>query len=258
MPRPAVYDCTMRTSFHRIAYEALEVCNPLRLEAIEDAIEAAGLAPGSRALDIGAGNGRISILLADRFGLAVEAVELDPAMAMLAAERIAAAEPSIALHREPSWAVLGRSAPYDLIVAIGTTEPSAPGVRDPQAMLAGLARQVAEGGIILWGDLFWIGAPPEPLRQIVEMANTYESHEGWQAAARAAGLVVRQAALSDNDSWAHYTATMDAAARAWLAENPDAPEATAVRVAADRVKAMLEFGRPYLGFGLYLLEKPAG
>ena len=43
-------------------------------------------------------------------------------------------------------------------------------------------------------------------------------------------------------------------ARAWLAANPDAPEAPAVRASADRVKAMFDFGRPYLGFGLYLLR----
>ena len=37
---------------------------------------------------------------------------------------------------------------------------------------------------------------------------------------------------------------------------PDAPEAAAIRTAADRVKITFQFGGEFIDFGLYLLHKP--
>ena len=78
----------MRMTFHRIAYEALDVCNAVEMATLESAVAAAGLQPRARALDIGSGNGAVAIRLAERFGLTIAAVELDPVMAELARRRI--------------------------------------------------------------------------------------------------------------------------------------------------------------------------
>lgn len=243
----------MRMSFHRIAYEALEVCNALEMSAIDRAVERSGLGPGARALDIGCGNGAVSVRLAERFGLAVTAVELDPAMAALARERIGATP--VRLHEGRSGGVLAAASPFDLIVAIGSTDPVGDGRRDPAEVFAGLGEHLTPGGWLLWGDLVWTAAPPDPLRMIAEMTNTYASDEGWRGAADTAGLEVVSAEMSTAETWDRYTSTMDNAARAWLDANPDAEEAAAVRASADRVKAMFDFGRPYIGFGLYLLRR---
>lgn len=50
-------------------------------------------------------------------------------------------------------------------------------------------------------------------------------------------------------------ALTDAAGR-WLEANPAAPEAGAIRMSADRVRAMLAYGRDHIGFGLDLLRNP--
>jgi len=242
----------MRASFHLIAYRALDVCNALEMATIEAAVARADPPAGATALDIGCGNGAVAAMLARRFGLAVTAVERDPSMAALARERTAGSGATVV--EAGSETVLADLAPQDLIVVIGATEAAAAGLRDPQAVFERLRDHLTPGAHLLWGDLFWRAKPPEPLRMLVEAANTYLSDDGWRAAARAAGFEVVSAQATSAETWDRYTAAMDAAARAWLADNPDAPEAPAVRASADRVKAMFDFGRPYMGFGLYLLK----
>lgn len=253
-----MYGWIMRTNFHRIAYEAMTVCNAVRPEALVRAVGLAGLRQGDRALDIGTGNATVAVLLAEAFDLQVVTVEADPVMADLAATRIAAsaATDRIDLRVATSGTVLAQIAPVELIVAIGATDPVGDGARAPEAMLTGLSRLLKPGGALLWGDLCWKGTPPDPLRQLVEMNNTYATHEGWQAAARSAGFEVALAEVSDEAVWDDYLATMDRAARDWLARHADRPEAAGVRASADRVQTLFNFGRPHLDFGLYVFLRP--
>jgi hypothetical protein len=52
---------------------------------------------------------------------------------------------------------------------------------------------------------------------------------------------------------------MYAAARAWLADNPDDPQAPDVRARTEMQRAAyMTFGRHTLGFGLYLFRRPPG
>ena len=48
---------------------------------------------------------------------------------------------------------------------------------------------------------------------------------------------------------------METAVAAWLDAHPDHPDAPSVAATAHRIKTMLDFGEPYLGFGVYLLKK---
>ncbi|WGM46061.1 putative protein YjhP [Brevundimonas sp. NIBR10] len=248
----------MRMSFHRIAYEALEVCNAVDLDTIEVAIALTDLTPGARALDIGCGNGSVSIRLAQRFGLSVEAVEIDSAIIDLARDRVASAglDGRVLLREGTSPEVLTASPPFDLIVALGVIEPTGPGIRAPQAMLEGLRAHLSPGGWLLWGDMAWVDEPPGPLRQLVELNNLYTDHDGWQAAAEAAGFEVVSAALSTQDRWDRYGDTMQSAVASWLDANPTHPDAPAIAGRAHQLKLMFDFGRGVMGFGLYLLRNP--
>ncbi len=245
----------MRMSFHRIAYEALDVCNGLSMDSIDAAVGTTGLAPCTRALDIGCGNGAVSARLAERFGLKVEAVEMDPAMAELARRRTAGRE-GVTVHEAPAGPILRQGQPWDLIVCLGATDPSNDGLREPCDMMTALARALRPDGWLLWGDLVWLTDPPTPLRQIVEMAGLYADHEGWQAAARTAGLEVVRAEISDQAIWDAYAATMQSAVADWLAAHPDHADAGSIAARAHQMRMMLEFGRGVMGFGLYLLRRP--
>lgn len=247
----------MRRNFHQIAYAALEVCNALERADLAACVARTGLGAGARALEIGAGNGEVTVLLARDFGMTVDAVELDWGMAALAQGRIdaAGAADRVTLHRLRSDTVLTDLRGLDLICVIGATEPTGEGVREPRAMLEGLRPHLKDGGWVIWGDLFWKDEPPATLRRVMELSNLYATHEGWQAAAREAGYEVVSAQTSSDATWDRYLGAMDRAARDWIAANPTAVERRVVEASADRVKSMVDFGRPWLGFGLYLLRK---
>jgi len=245
-------------SFQRIAYEVREVCNGVELAALEAAIARTGLGEGATAIDIGTGNATVAIRMAQKFGLAVAAIELDPVMAELARSRIEAAGAAnrVSLTVAPAAEVLARTPPVDLIVALGTTNVSGEGRPTPEAGFVALRRRLKPGGWLLWGDVVWRAEPPAPLRQITEVTNLYTDDAGWRAAAVAAGFEVVDGRLSPQDVYDAYSGDSIAAARAWVEANPEAPEAGSIRFNADRVQAIMEFGRDYIGFGLYLLRNP--
>lgn len=244
----------MSTSYNRIAYEALEVCNGVTLAAVEGAVERAGLTRGATAADIGTGNATVAIRLAQAFGLTVTAIEYDPVMAELARERITAAGAEVTLSVGAAADVLADLPPLDLITALGTTNINGEGRPTPEVGFAFLKTRLSQGGWLLWGDLVWIAEPPAPLRMIAEATNQYTDDAGWKAAAESAGFEVVWSEISPQTVFDAYAASADKAARDWLAAHPDAPEAATVQANADRVKMVLEFGRPFIGFGLYLLK----
>lgn len=249
----------MRTAFHHIAYQPLDICNALSWSSLEAALRQAGLQAGRRLLDIGCGYGQASIRVAQSFdAVAVTAVEMDPVMAEGARSRIAQAglEPRIRLRREPSVRTLEASAPFDVILALGTTQPAGPGLREPRDVFAALGQHLVPGGALVWGDLTWTAEPSEPLRMLVESGGYYVDHQAWQAAARAAGLEVLSARLSDATEWGPYRQGMDQAVNGWLDDHPDHPDAAAVASSAQRVRMIFDFGADCLGFGLYVFRRP--
>lgn len=247
----------MRVAFHHIAYQPLAVCNALSMERLVATAGLAGLKPGAPVMDIGCAYGEVSIHLARAFNACVTAVELDPVMAKGAEARIKAAGLSdrIAVRQETSAAALAAQPPFDLIVAIGSTEPAGKGLREPAAVFDALAEHLTPGGALLWGDLFWKEEPPTPLRQLVETGGYYVSHDEWQAAARTAGLEIVSAEISGDPEWATYRTGMETSIAGWLDANPDHADASSVAATASRVKMMFDFGAPYLGFGHYLFRK---
>ncbi len=246
-------------SFQRIAYAVREVCNGVEMSAIEAAVGRAGLKPGASAIDIGTGNARVAIRLAGRFGLAVSAIERDPVMAELARRRIdeGGAGDRVSLTVGGAAEVLAGTPPVDLIVALGTTDVTGEGRPTPEAGFTALRRTLRPGGWLLWGDIVWRAEPPAPLRQMTEAMNLYADDAGWRAAAVAAGFEVVDGRISPQAVFDAWLGESVAAARAWLEARPEAAEAASIRLHADRVQALMDFGRGHMGFGLYLLRDPA-
>lgn len=60
-------------------------------EQIDQALRLAGLGPGERLVDLGCGDGRVLLRAAEDFGADVQGVELDPGLAAIAREVLAAA-----------------------------------------------------------------------------------------------------------------------------------------------------------------------
>lgn len=246
----------MTTTFGRIAYEALDVCNGVEMATIKAAVARTGLSAGARAADIGTGNAGVAIRLCQVFGFDVTAIEFDPVMAELAAARIATAGVQVDLVVGSAAQVLRAIPPLDLVVALGTTNLTGEGRPTPEAGFAFLKQGVRPGGWLLWGDLVWQGEPSVPLRQVVEATNLYADDDGWVRAAASAGFTLEWREISSQVVFDAYARDAVGAARAWLAINPHAPEAETVRFHADRMQAVFEFGHDLIGFGLYLFRAP--
>lgn len=249
----------MTPTYHSIAYAGFEVANPVTLEAIAALVARTGLGGGATAIDIGAGAGGVSIALARDFGLKVHAVERYAAMAETIRARAdqAGVADRVTVATEGSATALQRLSTADLIVALGSTEPAGPGVRAAADIFAALATHLTTPGWLLWGDLTWRGEPPQPLRQVIGATGDYATHEGWIAAAEAAGLRVVSAEIGADADWDAFFGGADARVRDWLAANPDHPAAPAILQRADLTRATFDFGRPWLSFGLYLFGKEA-
>ena len=245
-------------SYNQIAYRGLEVCNPVETVSIEAAAHETRLKAGARVADVGTGNAALAIRLARRFGFAVTAIEYDPDMAALARANVAAAgaEASVEIVEGAAAEVLAAMEPPGLIVALGTTNVTGEGPPTPESAFAFLREHLPPGGWLLWGDLTWTAEPPAPLRQITDLTNLFTDDAGWRAAASAAGLGLAWSELSPQSVIDAFTSATDTAVRAWLEANPEAPEADRIRLSADRVRAVFGFGRPCIGFGLYLFRRP--
>ena len=248
----------MTPTYHSIAYAGFEVANPVGLDAVLALVARTGLSEGATSVDIGAGAGGVSVALARAFRLQVQAIERYPDMARMIRDRAEAAGVAdrVAVVAEGSAVALARLPAADLIVALGSTEPAGPGVRSAAAIFARLADRLASPGWLLWGDLTWKGDPPEPLRQVIGATGDYATHEGWLAAAAAAGLETVSAGIAPDADWDAFFGGADARVRDWLEAHPDHPAAASIRQRADLSKATFDFGRPWLSFGLYLFRKP--
>lgn len=246
----------MKPTYQRIAYAGLDVANPTNLVSILAIIDRADGLRGGTALDIGAGTGAVSVAMAQAHGLMVHAVERDAELAETIRARANAAgvQGQLHVHAEHAHTVLAALPAVDLMVALGTTQPAGPAGFDPQTTFRALAARLRRPGYLFWGDLFWKGDPPASLRSMVDMTGDHATHEGWQAAGVAAGVDCIATEIGSDADWDAYFGGADARVRAWLDTHPDAPEAAGIRARADQVRALFAFGRPWLGFGLYLFK----
>lgn len=247
----------MTPDYHHIGFKGLSVANPVTLEAIEAMAGRTALPEGSKVLDIGAGTGGVAVALARRYGWHVHAIERDDVMCDLIAGRVRAAklENRVSVVRSHSNEALDALSPAQMIVALGTTEAAGRGLKTVDAILQGLAERLEPGGWLLWGDLVWTSAPPPPLKAVIDLSGVYADDAGWKAAGAAAGLDCAAVEFSPQTVWDDFFGEVDRKVREWLEAHPRDPGFKALEARADQVKAVMDFGRAYLGFGLYLFRK---
>ncbi len=242
------------SGFSAIAYRTHRFCNPVSPPLVERALEFAALRPGERAADLGCGNAEMALHLAERHGLAVDAVEISAAMQALARERMdgRGAPGKVTLHGAAAEAFLDKAEPYDLILAVGAYAL----FRDaagPEAVFSRLGRHLAPGGRLLFGDPFWRRPPSEKLARLLP---GYPAFAGYVAAGEAAGLTAAFAGESPQLDWDDYAWRMEQAVRSHAREHPG-PEADALMARARMNRDIyLAEARDALGFGLYLFRRP--
>lgn len=241
--------------FTYLSYRWHSVCNPFGFDLLERTLQFAELSPGERAFDLGAGNARVAAWIAARFGLEMTAVERFAPVAALAEATADAFEGpgSLTVARAAARPFLAEAGKAKLISVIGAVNLLGE-TKEPAEAFRALKAYLEPGGYLLWGDPFWKRDPSPGLAAIFRNER-YQSHAGYVAAGEAAGLTPIYAGVSSDQDWDDYSWRMNASVEAWLAENPDDPDAPAIRAQIGMMRRLyVEEAREAMGFGLYLFR----
>ena len=246
-----------RSEISAISYRWHSVCNPFSLEQLERTLAFADLKPGDRAADLGCGNGFVSSWMAARYGLDLTAVEQYPQVAEIARQTAAQsrAQGKVEVIEGSAAAYLAVAGEHRLVSLFGAND-LLPGVNRPTDVMAALVPNIAPGGWLIWGDLFW-KTPPGPRTSFLYPPENFATLTGWIAAGEQAGLTPYYAAVSADAEWEQFVWRMSASLEAWADDHAGSPEGEAIRQRAAGVRALyLEEGRDGVGFGLFLFRRP--
>lgn len=242
-----------RDKYTAAAHAALDFANPLSSEAIDRAIAAMALEPGSTVIDIGAGKAALGARLAQR-GVACDCIERSPLMAAEARRRAAAIPEggggSISVHEVDAADYLARTpdSTCDGAACIGSTHA----LGGLAQTLAALRRVIRPGGWAIIGEGFWERSPdPEYLAATGIQAHEFTALAALSGAAMAAGLRTHLVLTASQREWDDYEWAHARGIEAWAADHPTDPDAPAM-LARSRAwrDAYLRWGRGTLGFAL--------
>ncbi|MEO0602183.1 MAG: class I SAM-dependent methyltransferase [Myxococcota bacterium] len=209
--------------------------NPLPLTRLMAAMEPFGW--GERVLDIGCGSGELLGVLSEQ-GVAGVGVDRD-ARAIEAADARG--------HRGVEWLVGDATTTtpderFDRVVLLGATQAFGRGPDALPAALTFVRSRLATEGLVVVGELFGRGPPPEPWRAFLgDPTGLERTHADNVAACEASGYrCVHAVTASEADwdafEWAHFRSQGRTEWRdAWL-----------------------RWGRDHMGFGVYVLGHRSG
>ena len=234
--------------FHGIAERYHELQNPTSAEKIRLLGERLRLTTNSHVLDVASGRGGPAIVLARAYGCRITCVERAPEFVDAARERIDAAGVAGLIelvHADARDFPLER-ARFDAALCLGASF-----VWDGLAgTLAALSPAVRGGGHVAVGEPYW---RTWPLPEGVDPGfhDDYVDLAGTMARFAAAGLTPVTLIAASPDDWDRYESLHWLALEEWLAENPDDPDAEAIRTQHEQAREwFLRWGRDLLGWAI--------
>lgn len=228
----------MATASH-IAHGDLPFANPLSETAVDAAIAALPLAPGSCVLDTGCGNGEV-LLRTLRLHPSARGLGIDlDAEAIAEAKRRAAGLPARFEVRDASAMEGG----FDAVINVGASHAHG---GFPAALSA--LRRLAP--VALYGEGFWQRTPSQRFLDALGGATAGELADlaGLHAAVHHAGFEILHQSVAGGSDWARYEETL-----AMNAEHHGSPEMLAYGRQIRHRRALPE-GRDTLGFALLVLR----
>ncbi len=252
----------MSLRFHEIAERDHVIQNPITVEKLDAIGAACGFRPGMRLLDLACGRGELLTRWAAHYGIGGTGVDISAAFLAEARRRarerqvtdrvtFVQADAGIYLDETPD-----ETGAYDRVSCVGATWIGG----DTPGTLAIMRRALQDqrDGLLLVGDVYWARLP------VPEAAYTAmgEESRAWTHGLPAMldmfnreGFDLVQMSLANADSWDAYYAPQWRSVFAWLRENPEDPDHTALHDWILRnQRVYLEYERDYCGWGLFLLQ----
>jgi SAM-dependent methyltransferase len=241
-----------------IAHAGRTILGPSTPEQLERLLDAAGVAPGDRALDIGCGKGDLLVRLARR-GVVGVGVDRNPAFLEEARGLAAAAGVGERLRLERGDAEdlasrLAAEGGFDLVACIGATGALGGSVAAP-ARLAALAMP---GGSLLIGEGFWRREPmAEELDSFGMEPGEMLDHAGTIARMAAAGVQLLEAEDAPPEAWDAYEDAYAGSLERWVEAHPDDPDRDSLSHRARLFRTTWSaWRRDAMGFVVALLRVP--
>ncbi|MFZ0041772.1 MAG: methyltransferase domain-containing protein [Solirubrobacteraceae bacterium] len=210
------------------------------------------LPPRGSVLDLGCGWGELLIRAVSATGEAgVTGIGVDTYAPDLERGRRAADERGLGDRVSFVQAsAVGWSEPADRVLCIGATHAWG----GTEAALGALVEAVKPGGLLMFGDGFWVR---EPGKAAVEIFGEQVVGLGdLVRLAHSAGWQVRHLSEADQFEWDDFESTWRLGRHRWLAEHPNAPEFPKLREELEeRVLEYLDVYRGVLGFCYLVLGR---
>ena len=224
-----------------------EIQNPTSAEKLRLLGDYLRLTPESRVLDLACGKAGPALILAGTYGCRISGVERLPAFADAARERVAAAglgELIEVTTADAGEAAIERGA-WDAVLCLGASFIW--GTLAETA--AALGPAVRPGGYLAIGEPYWRDWPlPAGI-----------DSEGWTTLAGTtdrmsnAGFAVTGVIAASDGDWDRYESLHWRAVEEWLAENPEHPDAAAMREQGERSRSLyLGTHRELLGWAIFV------
>lgn len=213
--------------------------------------------PQTRVLDIACGKGELLCRWAAQYLISGHGVDISHVF--LAAAKARAADLGVAdrlafSHGDAEFFQTDER--FNLVSCLGAMW-FAGGFDDSLALLRGWT---ADEALILVGHPYWIEEPPTGAHEAFDPDRTeYASLIGTLDRFEEHGLELVEMVLADGDSWDRYNAAVWWTINEWVRENPDDPDRDALReVSRTWQRRYLEYGRRYLGWGVFVVRSPLG
>lgn len=232
---------------------------PLSADRIDALVARTPLGRGDHVLEIGCGKGDLLTRLLARWPEATgEGFDRNPWFLAAAREIAAAAgvagRVSFVETDAPGVMIADRS------VAMGVAVGASGILGDHAATVAGLARAVRPGGVVVFGDGLWIREPLSSGLASFGMTRDElpEGVEAFAALGTVVGLDVLEVDVVDETEWDAYEDAYAGAVEAWATADPDDPEARAFLERAQLFRSSYaEWRRDAMGFAIARFRVPA-
>jgi SAM-dependent methyltransferase len=244
----------MTLRFHEISESRHRILNPFSLDKLRLLGEiCAGDGP-KRLLDLCCGKAEMMCTWAvahDVSGIGVDISEVFLAAAQQRAVELEVSDRVELVHADAAKYIEESDEQFDIVSCIGATW-----IGDGLVGTLDLMRpRVKPGGIVAVGEPYWIDPLPEGVSLAGVIDTGFASLAGTLDRCNSAGFDLVEMVLANSDEWDRYEAAQWMTVDDWLKDNPDDPDAEAIRewIRAGQ-RSYLSADRRYLGWGVFVLR----
>jgi SAM-dependent methyltransferase len=238
--------------YHELAEAEHLILNPFTEVQLMLLGEVCRLSQGQRILDLACGKGELLCRWAERFGVGGLGIDISEVFLSAARQRSIqlGVEQHVKFEHGDAGAAEFEEEAFDVVSCIGATW-----IGDGLPGTLRLMRPALRGrGLLLIGEPFWLAQPPpEAYAALHVRPDEFTSLLGTCERLAEGGADLVEMVLADQASWDRYVAAQWWTMDQWLRANPNENEAGEMRrLTMEARRTHLEFGRAYLGWGVFV------